>query len=144
MLPSATPEIVGDSAAVIGLALATITLLSTILALLWKAFKIHSDMQAVVAEMKPNHGSSMRDQVNAVRSLGEVTAQDLAKHISTSEYAIRELERTNLAQHQAIGQRIDGLFTLISGPHSAQARKVSDQHHAARKGESVAAEWDDV
>lgn len=120
MIPAAVPEVVGDSTAVLGLVITMVTCVTLLVGLLWKAFKVHDQIQDMAAELKPNHGSSLRDQIDAVRSLSESTAQSLVTLRDQNDHAHADLHR-----------RIDGLFTMLG--RAGDAARTAERHHANRE-----------
>lgn len=117
--PLAVPELVVTSSAVVGLAVGAITLASLLVGLLWKAFSTHSLLLRMQAELHPNHGSSLRDQVDATRQLGEATAQTVARFTASNE-----------SEHKDLHRRVDGLFVMLGRPD--QSTRVAQRHHTHR------------
>jgi hypothetical protein len=143
------PEIVGDSTAWLGLTIAAVSAISLLIGLLWKAFKLADQIHDMAAELKPNHGGSLRDQIDATRTMTEANAQSLEslagkvqENADTmvslrvgTENAIRSLGETtddicksNDDAHAAIHRRVDGLFELLVGGSASAPRKAAARH----------------
>jgi methyl-accepting chemotaxis protein len=143
------PEIVVDSTAVLGLVIAAGTAISLLLGVLWKAFKLADQIHDMAIELKPNHGGSLRDQIDATRTMTEANAQSLESlagkvqenadtmvHLRVdTEKAIRSLGETtdgicqsNNDAHAAIHRRVDGLFELLVGGSASAPRKTAARH----------------
>ena len=136
------PEIVGDATEWAGLFLAAASIISLLLGLLWKAFKINAKIERVVAELDPDAGEhSLRAQVDATRALTEANTQSIEQHTSATAAAItlmadraQKYDEQNEAAHRQLHARIDGLFELLAGSSTAStARRLAEQHRAHRE-----------
>lgn len=145
MNPSQVPALVGDTTAVIVMVTATIGLGSLIIGLLWKVFKVHDQIEDMAKELRPDHGGSLRDQIDATRVMSESNGQALADLRTDTETAIAKISQTtdaichtNSEAHQAIHRRIDGLFELLAGRGQTEPRRTADRHTARRTDEEGA------
>lgn len=137
---TAAPEFVTDSTEVLGLLTAALALASLLVGLLWKAFRIHDLVIDTANELKPDHGGSLRDQVDATRTLTEANAQSIEALTQHTAQAIeqvaeraRHYDEQNEQAHAQLHRRIDGLFELIAGPGANTARRLADQHRRAHR-----------
>jgi hypothetical protein len=133
------PEVVGDATAVVVMITATLGLGTMILGLLWKVFKVHDQIEDMAKELRPNHGGSLRDQIDATRVMSDSNGQALADLRTDTEAAIAQITTTtdaichaNSEAHQAIHRRIDGVFELLAGRGSSMPRKLAEQHATQR------------
>jgi len=132
-MPADAPEIVTTTTEWIGLAIAAITCTTLLVGLLWKAFKIHDQIGDMAKELKPNHGGSLRDAVDALRSL----AEDHTSHIAQIEVAAKRVADDNAAAHLDLHRRIDGVYALLTGPALADQRRIAEWHKAKRDNEEA-------